>query len=223
MFGPFRINIVSLIGSCAGHAALLGGFILAIQSVPSHTADVAPAEPAFVIDMIPLEKLVGADRGLDRSSQPVARRLMAEDRPLVTPSRIDRSYPPTGPANATAVVNASAVSAMLPGGAAFARSTAYQRALYEIVARNSRYPAAARRLDLAGVATLAFRLDRLGNVTASWIQASSGSQLLDDAALAALDRAKPLPPIPADLPDTLEFMIEIDSSVMRQSSDRADS
>ena len=115
-----------------------------------------------------------------------------------------------------------AEGAALPegGGAASAVSTAelseYQRRLYEIVERNSHYPEAARRLSVAGVTRLAFRLDRLGNVLESWVQESSGSELLDDAALDALKRSQPLPPIPPSLPSRMDFVIEIDSSLLRQ-------
>ncbi|MEJ2459763.1 MAG: TonB family protein [Novosphingobium sp.] len=91
----------------------------------------------------------------------------------------------------------------------------YQRLLYEIVARHSRYPSEAGKLRLAGVTCLAFRLDRNGNVLDRWIEHSSGSALLDKAALAALERAQPLPPIPPSLPARLDFIIEIDSSLQQ--------
>ncbi|MEP9360967.1 TonB family protein [Sphingomonas sp. KR3-1] len=97
----------------------------------------------------------------------------------------------------------------------------YQRRLYEAVANSSRYPAEARRLNLSGVTRLAFKVDRDGKVLDSWIQESSGSELLDDAALAALDRAQPLPPLPAGLPSQQGFVIEIDLSVIRQDASQA--
>lgn len=62
----------------------------------------------------------------------------------------------------------------------------YQRRLYASLARGSRYPAEARYLHLAGVTQLAFRIDRSGTVLESWIRESSGSELLDSAALEAL-------------------------------------
>ncbi|WP_245968232.1 energy transducer TonB [Hephaestia caeni] len=105
------------------------------------------------------------------------------------------------------------------GGLAAATTAAdldeYQRRLYEVVARHSRYPSEAKRLRLAGVTYLAFRLDRRGKVLESWVQRSSGSEMLDNAALAALDRAQPLPPIPPSLPARMDFVIEIDSSLLQ--------
>ncbi|MGI9377599.1 MAG: TonB C-terminal domain-containing protein, partial [Tsuneonella suprasediminis] len=44
---------------------------------------------------------------------------------------------------------------------------------------------------------------------------SSGSALLDEAVLAALESAQPLPPIPSSLPARLDFIIEIDSSLQQ--------
>ncbi|HEX7853255.1 MAG TPA: TonB family protein [Sphingobium sp.] len=92
----------------------------------------------------------------------------------------------------------------------------YQRHLYDEVARHSRYPAEAKRLHLAGVTHLAFRLDRLGHLLESWVQESSGSEILDNAALDALQRAQPLSPIPPSLPAHMEFVIEIDASLLQQ-------
>lgn len=222
MFGPIRINAVLLFCSCIGHAALLGGFLLSIQGVQSRGHSPAVARPALVMTLIPLEDLAEPDPGAAPALPPG--RAVAALRKIPIAS----GAPATGRPAAVGRIGASVVDDPNParvasaGPHAEAQSSDYQHVLYELVARNARYPAAARRLDLAGVTTLAFRLDRLGTLTGRWIRDSSGSQMLDDAALAALERAQPFPPIPADLPDTLEFLIEIDSSVMRQSSDRAD-
>lgn len=106
------------------------------------------------------------------------------------------------------------------GGIASSSSAAadlsdYQRRLHEIVARHSRYPGEAKQLRLAGITHLAFRLDRNGNVLESWVHRSSGSALLDNAALLALQKSRPLPPIPASLPARMDFVIEIDSSLQQ--------
>ena len=65
--------------------------------------------------------------------------------------------------------------------------------------RNKRYPAEARVRGEQGVAQLAFSIDRHGGVHHARIVHSSGSRLLDEATLALVERAQPLPPPPAEL------------------------
>ena len=59
-----------------------------------------------------------------------------------------------------------------------------------------RYPDAARERDEQGVATVSFVLDRGGHVLSAALVRSSGSAALDGEALALVQRAEPLPPMP---------------------------
>jgi periplasmic protein TonB len=52
---------------------------------------------------------------------------------------------------------------------------------------------------IAGVVVVRFTLEPSGRVIAREVETSSGSKLLDDAALATLDRASPLPAVPQEL------------------------
>lgn len=52
---------------------------------------------------------------------------------------------------------------------------------------------------IAGVVVVRFSLEPSGRVVSREVQTSSGSKLLDDAALATLDRASPLPVVPQEL------------------------
>jgi protein TonB len=65
--------------------------------------------------------------------------------------------------------------------------------------RSKRYPSEARARGEQGVAQLAFSIDRNGGVHHARIVHSSGSSLLDEATLALLERAQPLPPPPPEL------------------------
>jgi len=65
--------------------------------------------------------------------------------------------------------------------------------------RSKRYPAEARVRGEQGVAQLAFSIDRHGGVHHARIVHSSGSSLLDEATLALVERAQPLPPPPPEL------------------------
>jgi protein TonB len=66
--------------------------------------------------------------------------------------------------------------------------------------RAKRYPAEAQSRGEQGVAQLAFSVDRRGGVHGARIARSSGSSALDQATLALVERAAPLPPPPAEIP-----------------------
>ncbi len=71
----------------------------------------------------------------------------------------------------------------------------------EIVERISsvkEYPEAAR--PASGTAVVAFSVDRSGRITSARLARSSGSALLDQAAVATVRRANPVPPPPAGVP-----------------------
>ena len=65
--------------------------------------------------------------------------------------------------------------------------------------RSKRYPSEARARGEQGVAQLAFSIDRHGGVHHARIVRSSGSSLLDEATLALIERAQPLPPPPPEI------------------------
>lgn len=55
------------------------------------------------------------------------------------------------------------------------------------------------RTQLIGTAVVMFSVGANGEITSRRIAKSSGSKVLDDAALASIERAAPFPPIPSDL------------------------
>lgn len=65
--------------------------------------------------------------------------------------------------------------------------------------RNKRYPSEAQSRGDRGIAQLAFSVDRSGGVHNARIVRSSGSNLLDQATLAMISRAAPLPPPPPEI------------------------
>lgn len=217
MPGPNRINIGGLMCSCVAHGAIMAGLFLSGWNAPARAPARRESRGPMVLRLIPL-KAVGEPRGIAARPSSPARQLPAFGTGA-TRARPVTATEPARPAS-MATAESSSPSAPIASGAAAPVSGAplndYQRRLYEIVARNCRYPDAARRLRAAGITHLAFRLDRLGNVLDSWVQESSGSEALDDAALDALRRSQPLPPIPPALPPRMEFVIEIDSSAVPQ-------
>jgi periplasmic protein TonB len=105
--------------------------------------------------------------------------------------------PPEGPSTTK--------SAPAPGSTAIAK---WHKALLARLARYNRYPAQANSAE--GVVSLAFTVDRKGNVVSSPIEKTSGSTVLDAEALALLARAAPLPAPPPEVADAdLTFVLPI--------------
>ena len=110
---------------------------------------------------------------------------------------------PRAPAHAIAAAKAATRAAQarassLPSGAS--GGGAYRDALLARIRSLTRYPEPARERGATGVATVHFALDGGGAVTLVDLTQSSGDRALDDEAVAAVRRASPLPPPPADAP-----------------------
>jgi periplasmic protein TonB len=116
---------------------------------------------------------------------------------------------PTAPQNAPAPAERAAAPAVAPTARPTPAAVAsWQRLLVAQLERHKRYPPQAR--GKVGVARLEFSIDRSGRVLASRIIHSSGSDALDQEALALIRRAAPFPPPPAGLPDDgLSFVVPV--------------
>jgi protein TonB len=75
----------------------------------------------------------------------------------------------------------------------------YAKHIYSLLLKEARYPPAARAAKLEGRSVIAFRVGSDGRVQSRRILQSSGHAVLDQAALAAVDRVNPLPPFPPAL------------------------
>jgi protein TonB len=76
--------------------------------------------------------------------------------------------------------------------------------------RFKQYPRSARQARIEGVVMLHFVLDAQGKVLSAEIAKSSGRPVLDAEALALIQRAQPLPALPADYPTrTLDAVVPI--------------
>jgi len=112
-------------------------------------------------------------------------------RPLARPvARVPAAAPAPAPAPAT--VTAAAAPA------AVSVSPSWRQALAGWIAARKSYPAAARRRGTEGMVTLRFTVERSGRVVAVAVVRGSGSEALDEAALAILRDAE-VPAFPADM------------------------
>ncbi|HEY2008886.1 MAG TPA: energy transducer TonB [Rhizomicrobium sp.] len=80
--------------------------------------------------------------------------------------------------------------------------------------RFKQYPRTARQARIEGVVMLHFVMDADGKVLSYEIAKSSGRPVLDNEALALIQRAQPLPALPADFPTrTLDAVVPIEFSL----------
>ncbi len=124
---------------------------------------------------------------------------------------------PQAPLAAPAAVPATPAATPTPAASAQARRErdAYIRALMAALLQHRRYPPEARRERARGVVQLRFTVARDGHVLASSVARSAGHPLLDEAALAVLAAADPLPAIPPSLGrDTLTITVPVEYALI---------
>jgi len=115
-------------------------------------------------------------------------------------NRQDGSPAPTPPAAA-------------PNGSGEGRDSFLGRLLAQLN-RFKQYPRTARQAHIEGVVMLHFVMDAQGKVISYEIARSSGRPILDTEALALIQRAQPLPALPADFPTrTLDAIVPIEFSL----------
>ncbi len=96
-----------------------------------------------------------------------------------------------------------------PGGGSPA-TVSYLAMLRNRLEKHKEYPATARARRLQGTVSLYFAIDRAGRILNYHIRKSSGHKLLDRAAEAMIERAKPLPPMPENIHRaTLELVMPV--------------
>ena len=78
-------------------------------------------------------------------------------------------------------------------------SPSYLGSVMNHLERYKRYPRIAMQRHLTGTVLLAFTIAPDGRVLAARIARSSGSSLLDDEVVELIQRAQPLPPMPAEM------------------------
>ena len=90
----------------------------------------------------------------------------------------------------------------------------YHATLAAWLARHKRYPESARRRQEQGTVRVTFSIDRQGRLLSHRIESSSGHPVLDQEVKAMLQRASPMPPIPANLGQgTLTITVPISFSL----------
>jgi TonB family protein len=198
-----RAKLVSIGITIAVHALILLGALTVVQV--SHTSvmqelsvHIAPQkiEPAKEI-VAPPPKLI----------QPT---VMTAPLPEVTVRTVT---PPPIMAQQSVAPAAPTPPAAAPNGSGEGRDSFLGRLLAQLN-RFKQYPRTARQAHIEGVVMLHFVMDAQGKVISYEIAKSSGRPVLDAEALALIQRAQPLPALPADFPTrTLDAIVPIEFSL----------
>ncbi|MGE8213426.1 energy transducer TonB [Stenotrophomonas sp.] len=106
----------------------------------------------------------------------------------------------SAPAHSEADVAATTAAPASSVGGNTPASADWQSRLLGHLQAFKRYPRAAQRRRYEGVAQVRYTVDRRGTVLSAQLAGGSGHPALDEEAVAAVLRASPLPPPPAEVP-----------------------
>ena len=201
---PDSAKLVSIGITIAIHALILVGALTVVQV--SHTrvmqeltVHIAPRkiEPAKEIAAPPPKLL-----------QPTVVTVPVPEVSLPAP-------PPPMTAQASVAPTPPVPPAAAPNGVGEGRDSFLGRLLAQLN-RFKQYPRTAKKAGIEGVVMLHFVMDARGQVLSYEIAKSSGRPILDSEALALIQRAQPLPALPADYPTrTLDAIVPIEFSLSR--------
>lgn len=202
--------------------------------VPVEPEEVATIQPVDLVETAPSEPPVEArpvvipPRPSRKPSPPQQR---AEAAPAVQPPTIERvseqaARPVGSPAETRSDVAMPAGSEGKSGtketrnagsgkggsaGGSPAAVTDYMAELLAWLQRHKEYPRRAKRRQQQGTALLYLVMDREGQVLEYRIQESSGHRLLDQEVTAMIERARPLPQMPDEMPGAqLELVVPVE-------------
>jgi len=122
-------------------------------------------------------------------------------------------------AKAAAPVQPSAAPAA-PSAADVARvsnaKVTWQGILEAHLRKFRKYPRSALRRNIEGTVLIRFRMDRDGRVLSYSVERTSEHEVLDEAALAMIERAQPLPPLPDEVPgESVELIIPANFNITK--------
>jgi periplasmic protein TonB len=202
---------IALIGAASLHIAVgLALLSAAASGVPQPGKADAGSRKTIAVNIVPLDQPGSLDskaqapdghQGGEGEKQPLHRERRGGSAPAMPPLTAA-----TGTANGAAPAGAAAPSsADLPS----AEALAYRTRLQSHLARYRIYPPAAQGAGQQGIVMLHFVVGRDGRVIDIWVEASSGTSLIDNEAVAAVMRAQPLPAFPGGWPDRLSVSLPV--------------
>jgi periplasmic protein TonB len=130
--------------------------------------------------------------------------------PPVRPHPVTQTTQSEPVQTAPAEAQSTATPAASSRASAAAAATSWQGRLQAHLARFKQYPAEARTRRFEGTPVVRFTMTRTGKVLSYRLENGSGHELLDHEALALIERAQPLPPLPDEMPQaTIELVLPV--------------
>lgn len=217
----FPSRLVGLASSVVIHVAVGLALLLPLKGPGGERAKEKGRESVLVVELLPLSP----DGSASRHGMPIER--AQDDRigqgvpagptigPVADDSKVGLGMPPQGTAAGTDKLGRDATDDSRTGARTVPGSELqnFRTRLLQHIEQYRRYPEEARRASIEGVTQVHFIMDHHGKVTSIWIETSSGSMLLDDAAVAAVMRATPLPAPPATWPASVAVTLPIGYSL----------
>jgi TonB family protein len=147
---------------------------------------------------VPATKSTGADTTIQPAAEPFKEATESQSRVAALPRKFPEN-PPTAPDNpSTSNIDTGVVRGLFAGK------------VRQRIANAKYYPRIARRRGIEGQPVVAFTLDKGGHLMEAGLAKTSGYQLLDQAALEAVQQAAPYPEIPVGLnAETFQFKLPI--------------
>ena len=200
-----RAKLVSIGITIAIHALILVGALTAVQV--SHTR----VMQELSVHIVPQKTLAAKE-----IIAPPLKLIQPTIMTVPPPEVMDRTVtPPPITAQQSVAPAAPTPPPAAPSGAGEGRDSFLGRLLAQLN-RFKQYPRTARQAHIEGVVMLHFVMDAQGKVISYEIAKSSGRPILDSEALALIQRAQPLPALPADFPTrTLDAIVPIEFSLNR--------
>jgi protein TonB len=177
---------------------------------PELSEVVPEPEPPPPVEMPPP---VVAEVTLPEPEPPPPLELKPPEPPKPIEKKVEKKPQPKMAAPQAAPQQAAVAAAPAPGASVDPPSNTlptWKGILLKHLERHKRYPHEAQRSRHEGITYVRFTMSRDGRVLAARVERGAGIASLDQEGLDLLQRAQPLPPLPADQPgESLELIVPI--------------
>lgn len=190
--------LIAALVSAALHGGMAAAILVSVPPVMSGAE--TEAEPAILVDLFRPGDMASGGNPTKASRAPT---------PSVATETVAVSETTTAkPSLATGAGPSLSGGSPVSASPSLAVPSDYYRRLETHLARFHTYPSLEGRRP-HGMARVGLIVNRDGHVLDAWIEASSGSRELDEAALQTVRRSDPLPALPANLPGSIDLIVPL--------------